>query len=286
VTVSAGISGRKTDGVTTADGLVRLADEALYAAKHSGRDCTLTWSQIRHDQAEETLVATGQVETLRREVAKVSLQSKEAFVESLWSLVHTLEARAPGIRGHSGNVIRYAVAVAETLGLEPEEIAVVRRAAMVYDIGKVGVPDSILQKRGTLADHERRVIQRHVLISVEILSEMRLLEREIPVVRHHHERWDGKGYPDGIAGEAIPLGARILAVADAFDAITSDRVYRKARSVSQALQVLIEESGRQFAPGVVDAMVKWVLKTGRERGKESDLAVADLLQTPAVSVLV
>jgi HD-GYP domain-containing protein (c-di-GMP phosphodiesterase class II) len=217
---------------------------------------------------------------LRREVAKVSLQSKEAFVESLWSLVHTLEARDSCIRGHSGNVIRYAVAVAETLGLEPEEIAVVRRAAMVYDIGKVGVPDSILQKRGTLADHERRVIQRHVLISVEILSEMRLLEREIPVVRHHHERWDGKGYPDGIAGEAIPLGARILAVADAFDAITSDRVYRKARSVSQALQVLIEESGRQFAPGVADAMVKWVLATGRELGKDGDLTVADLLPAP------
>jgi hypothetical protein len=120
-------------------------------------------------------------------------------------------------------------------------------------------------------------MQRHVLAGVKIIDQMHFLERETPIVRHHHEHWTGGGYPDGISGEAVPLGARILAVADAFDAITADRVYRKARSVSEALQVLIEESGRQFAPGVVDAMVKWILATGRELGKESDLAVADLL---------
>ncbi|HUS44730.1 MAG TPA: diguanylate cyclase, partial [Phycisphaerae bacterium] len=281
VTVSAGVSGRQTDGVTTADGLVRLADEALYAAKHAGRDRTLTWNQIRHDQAPDALVATDQVETLRCEVAKVSLQSKEAFVESLWSLARTLEARDSCTKGHSGNVTGYAVAIAETLRLEPEEIAVVRRAAMVHDIGKVGVPDSILRKRGSLADHERRVIQRHVLISIEILDEMRLLEREVPLVRHHHERWDGKGYPDGISGNAIPRGARILAVADAFDAITSDRVYRAARSLPEAMQILIEESGRQFDPEVVDALIQWILATGRQAGREGDLTAGDLLKAPA-----
>jgi len=221
---------------------------------------------------------------LRRKVAKLGLQSKEVFVESLRGLVRALEARDPCTKGHSENVTRYAVAVAEALKLEADEVAVVRRAAMVHDVGRIGVPDGILRKRGPLTDRERRVVQRHVLVGVEILGEMRFLDREVSIVRHHHERWDGKGYPDGLAGNAITRGARILAVADAFDAITSDRVYRKARSVSEALQVLIEESGRQFAPGVADAMVKWVLKTGRELGKESDLAVADLLKGSPASV--
>ena len=281
VTVSAGVSGREAGGTDTADGLVRLADEALYDAKYSGRDRTLAWSQIRHDQAEETPVTTNQVETLRREVAKLGLQSKEAFVESIRGLVRALEARDPYSRGHSENVTHYVVAIAETLGLEPEDTAVLRRAAMVHDIGKIGVPDSILRKRGALADHERRVMQRHVLTSVEILGEMRFLEREVSVVRHHHERWDGKGYPDRIAGNTIPRGARVLAVADAFDAITSDRVYRPARLLHEAMQVLIEESGRQFDPEIVDALIQWVLATGRQIGREGDLTAGDLLKAPA-----
>ena len=217
-------------------------------------------------------------------MAGLSLQAKEMVVQSLGGLIHALEARDAYTKTHSANVTRSPVAIAETLELGPEVIGVVRRAAMIHDIGKIAVPDSILRKRGALDDHERRIMQGHVLAGVKIIDQMHFLERETPVVRHHHEHWTGGGYPDGIAGEAVPLGARILAVADAFDAITSNRVYRKARSVSDALRILVEESGRQFDPGVADAMVKWILKTGRKLGKDGDLAVADLLKTPAVSV--
>jgi putative nucleotidyltransferase with HDIG domain len=217
-------------------------------------------------------------------VAGLSLQAKEMVVQSLWGLVHALEARDSYTKAHSANVTRYAVAIAETLELDPDETGVIRRAAMVHDIGKIAVPDSILRKRGALDDHERRIMQRHVLAGVKIIDQMHFLERETPIVRHHHEHWEGGGYPDGISGEAVPLGARILAVADAFDAITSNRVYRNARSVSDALRILVEESGHQFAPEVVDAMVKWVRATGRELGKESDLAVADLLQSQPAPV--
>ena len=285
VSISAGVSALDSkDRTAGPDLLIRQADEALYAAKHGGGNVTKTWNEIARDRTESVGDETARVEDLRREVTGLSLQAKEIVVQSLGGLVHALEARDSYTKAHSANVTRYAVAIAETLELAPEETAVIRRAAMVHDIGKIAVPDGILRKPGPLDDHERRIMQGHVLAGVKIIDQMHFLERETPIVRHHHERWEGGGYPDGISGEAIPLGARILAVADAFDAITSNRVYHNARSVSEALQVLIEESGRQFAPGVVDAMVKWVLKTGRELGKESDLAVTDLLETPAVSV--
>jgi putative nucleotidyltransferase with HDIG domain len=282
VTISAGVSALDSkDRTAGPDLLIRQADETLYAAKHAGGNVTKTWNEIARDRTGEIADEAARVEDLRREVAGLSLQAKEMVVQSLGGLVHALEARDAYMKAHSANVTRYAVAIAETLELDPDEAGVIRRAAMVHDIGKIAVPDSILRKRGALDDHERRIMQRHVLAGVEILGQIRFLERETPIVRHHHEYWNGGGYPDGISGEAIPLGARILAVADAFDAITADRVYRKARSVSQALQVLIEESGRQFDAEVVDAMVKRVLEIGRELGKESDLAVADLLPAPA-----
>ncbi|MCX5648914.1 MAG: diguanylate cyclase, partial [Planctomycetota bacterium] len=285
VAISAGVSALDSkDRTAGPDLLIRQADEALYAAKHAGGNVAKTWNEITEDRAGEIPDEAAGVEDLQRKVAGLSLQAKEMVVQSLWGLVHALEARDSYTKAHSANVTRYAVAIAETLELDPEETGVIRRAAMVHDIGKIAVPDSILRKRGALDDHERRIMQGHVLAGVKIIDQMRFLDREVPLVRHHHEWWKGEGYPDGIAGEAIPLGARILAVADAFDAITSNRVYRNARSVSDALRILVEESGRQFAPGVVDAMVKWVLATGRELGKESDLVVADLLETPAVSV--
>jgi HD-GYP domain-containing protein (c-di-GMP phosphodiesterase class II) len=282
VAISAGVSALDSkDRTAGPDLLIRQADEALYAAKHAGGNVAKTWNEIAEDRAGEIADEAAGVEDLQRKVAGLSLQAKEMVVQSLWGLVHALEARDAYMKAHSANVTRYAVGIAETLDLDPEETGVIRRAAMVHAIGKIGVPDSILRKRCTLADQERRVMQRHVLVSVEILGEMRFLEREVSVVRHHHERWDGKGYPDGIAGNAIPRGARILAVADAFDAITSDRVYRSARSLPEALQVLIEESGRQFDPEIVDALIQWVLATGRQIGREGDLTAGDLLKAPA-----
>jgi putative nucleotidyltransferase with HDIG domain len=172
-----------------------------------------------------------------------------------------------------------AVLTSPTLGGEE---AVIRRAAMIHDIGKIGVPDSILRKPGPLSEGERRIMEQHPLVGVRILDQMRSLEREIPIVRHHHERWDGRGYPDNISGEAIPVGARILAVADALDAITSQRIYRASRPLSDALQVLIEDAGRQFAPEVVDALLEWVRTISHDLGGHIDLTTADLLSTPAV----
>jgi len=282
VTVSAGVASTAMPGAETAEGLLRLADEALFAAKAAGRNCVRTWDRICRDQQEEARRRNDMVENLQSEITALSLQSKETFVQSTNGLVQALEARDAYTKSHSLNVTRYAVAIAETMHLAAEDVAVIHSAAIVHDIGKIGVPDAILRKPGTLTSDEQRIMAEHVVIGARILGRMRFLEHEIPIVRHHHERWDGKGYPDGLAREAIPLGARILAVADTLDAITSARPYRVARPLWQAVRNLLEQSGSQFDPAVVDALVEWLVLIGHCVGGR-DLETSDLAESPETS---
>jgi diguanylate cyclase (GGDEF)-like protein/putative nucleotidyltransferase with HDIG domain len=283
VTASAGIASTATPGADTAEGHLRLADEALFAAKAAGRNCVRTWQPVCRDAQEEARRRNDMVENLQTEITALSLQSKETFVQSTHGLVQALEARDPYTKSHSVNVTRYAVAIAETMHLAAEEVAVIRSAAIVHDIGKIGVPDAILRKPGALTPDEQRIMAEHVVIGARILGRMRFLEHEIPIVHHHHERWDGRGYPDGLAREAIPLGARVLAVADTLDAITSDRPYRAARPLWQAVQILLEQSGSQFDPEVVDALVEWLVRVGHRVGNGRDLETSDLVQSPETS---
>jgi diguanylate cyclase (GGDEF)-like protein/PAS domain S-box-containing protein/putative nucleotidyltransferase with HDIG domain len=279
VTLSAGVSAAEASGTSTPEALLRLADEALYAAKHAGRDCVRTWRQICADQKEEVVSQSKQVDDLQRRMARLSLRSKDAFVQESQGLVQALEARDPYMKSHSVNVTRYAVAIAETLGLDPEETARIRRAAVLHDIGKIGVPDAILRKPGPLTAEERCIMEEHVLVGVRMLEQLNFLDREVALVRHHHERWDGRGYPDGVLGEAIPRGARVLAVADALDAVVSDRVYRGGGTVMEAIRTLQDEAGRQFDPAVVDALVRWVVEVGRGLGAQDEVTCEDLMRS-------
>ena len=277
LSISAGISAARPQGAATPDGLVRAADEALYTAKHSGRDCTKTAGQIAHDTVAKKAINSAAVETLRLQATTLSAQSRTALVQGIYGLIHAHEARDPYAKAHSRNVAHFALRVASAMGLDPQQVETIRRAGLIHDIGKIAVPDGILWKPGALTTEERLVMQQHVVVGVRILEQMQFLDREIPIVRHHHERYDGHGYPDGISGEAIPLGSRILAVADALDSITAERSYRQARTVAQALQVLVEESGRQFDPDVVDAAVQWIQAVRQALGRPGDLTAADLL---------
>jgi len=261
-----------------ANEVIRCADMALYEAKRSGRNRVETWSQVSDKIESAQRVDHEKIKELQGRIAHMSMQSKEVFVQSIWGLIQALEARDPYTRSHSENVMRYAVAVAEAMDLDAPTVDVIRRAAMIHDIGKIGVPDSILCKSGKLTEEERAVIEQHPLIAVRILDQMQFLQRELPIVRHHHEWWNGEGYPDGISGRLIPQGARILAVADAFDAITSNRVYHRSRSVAQAVEVLTEGGGSQFAPQSVEAMERWLEGVGDALNKDEPLTVADLLE--------
>lgn len=178
------------------------------------------------------------------------------LMASLMSLVGAIEAKDKYTRQHSSRVTKYAIEIAQIMDCSEDDLQRIRTCAPLHDIGKIGVNDSILNKTSTLTEQEFDVIKSHPLIGVNIVSPLGLDKDELSIIRNHHERWDGKGYPDGLAAEKIPLLSRILVVADSFDAMTSDRAYRKAIPIEKCIEELIQNKGTQFDPDVVDASIK------------------------------
>jgi putative nucleotidyltransferase with HDIG domain len=167
-------------------------------------------------------------------------------------LLRALAERTPELGDHVRDTAALAGAVASRLGLSREDVEQVRHAAELHDVGKVAIPDEILHKPGPLSPSEWAFMRRHTIIGERIVNAAPALSRVAPMVRSSHERWDGGGYPDGLVGDAIPLGARIVAVCDAFDAMTTDRTYRSAVAPEEALAELRRCAGAQFDPAVVD----------------------------------
>jgi putative nucleotidyltransferase with HDIG domain len=193
------------------------------------------------------------------------LESKNAELErSYWDMVETLigviEARDQFTGGHSVKVCEYSVKLAKKLGYNDEEVSDIMKASILHDIGKMGIPDNILLKQGTLSNDEYDVIMNHPEIGCRILSKVRGLENILPMILYHHERVDGTGYPYGLKGDKIPSGARIIAIADAYDAMTSNRPYRKALDKDEVIAEVKRCSGTQFHPVVVEAYLKAVSK--------------------------
>jgi putative nucleotidyltransferase with HDIG domain len=204
------------------------------------------WSRLRDailPQLATAIESAGLVETVRKR-----------HLETIAALARSMEAKDYYTGGHTERVSEVAVALAERLGYTGAELDAVEIGALLHDIGKIGIPERILHKPGPLDDEEWKVMKEHPVISEYILSEVDLHPTVLQVARSSHERMDGKGYPDGLAGEAIPLPARIVLVADAFDALTSDRPYRSARTVSAAMEELRAHAGTQFCPQVISAL--------------------------------
>jgi HD-GYP domain-containing protein (c-di-GMP phosphodiesterase class II) len=172
------------------------------------------------------------------------------------ALVGTLEARDNYTHGHSARVTQYALTLGGGLALSSEDLAVLELAGILHDVGKIGIPDGILRKTGPLSANESEIVRQHPMIGYRILSQVEGAETVAAVVLHHHERWDGAGYPRGIVGEKIPLLARILAVADSFDALGSNRPYRPAWHQTKVVEEIARGAGTQFDPKVVEVFVK------------------------------
>jgi putative nucleotidyltransferase with HDIG domain len=182
---------------------------------------------------------------------------REIFLDTIRALATAIEAKDPYTRGHSERVARVSVALARELGMADDEIKAVHVASILHDVGKIGTDGAILAKPGALTRGEYREIQRHPRTSYEIISEIRFPYPDVALIaRHHHERVDGSGYPDGRRGDQIPIGARIIAVADAFDAMVSDRPYRRGLPLRQALDEIRRCRSRQFDPVVAGAFFR------------------------------
>jgi len=185
---------------------------------------------------------------------KKSYERKTIFQrEVVKSMIRILELKDKYTKGHSERVAKLSVKIAQKMGLSDEEINMVYWAGIVHDIGKIGIPDEILNKPTRLTDEEYKIIKKHPVLGEQVLSQMSYLKELSVIVRHHHERWNGTGYPDGLRREEIPLLSRILAVADAFDAMTSDRSYRAALNIDKALKEIEKNAGVQFDADVVKA---------------------------------
>lgn len=192
------------------------------------------------------------------ELEKEHAKTKEAFFEIIGSLVNALEARDPYTEGHSQRVHNYSVMMAERLGWPKEEKEKLSKAALLHDLGKIGVPDSILHKKGQLNEEEFDFIKKHELIGIKILEPLKDFHDILPWIMYHHERWDGKGYPHGLAGEAIPVASQIIALADVYDALTTGRDYKEAFSSNYAIDELLNSKGTRFNPQLVDLFVELI----------------------------
>ncbi len=176
--------------------------------------------------------------------------------EAVRAIISALEAKDPYTHGHSIRVSEYALLIGEGLGLSQEELFNLELGALLHDIGKIGTPEHILLKPGRLTKEEFEIMKKHPVQSAEILSHIELLKEVVPIVKYHQERIDGRGYPDGLKGEDIPLLSRIVYIADAFDAMTSDRPYRKALPLEHAYDELLRCRGEQFDPKLVSIFIE------------------------------
>jgi len=240
VTASIGLANYPTDGVV-ADELVDVADNALYHAKRAGGNRILLSSKILSEPLDEGGIR--------------GTYAKRNGLSAVYALVSAVEAKDPYIYGHSRKVNTYAVALAEASGLSPDEIANVSTAALLHDIGKIGIPDKVLNKKGKLNEEDWRAIKSHPKLGATIISNIPHLVPCVNSILHHHERWDGDGYPEGLKGEEIPIEARILAIADTFEAMTSARPYRPALSLEEIVKELRQGAGLQFDPNLVEVFI-------------------------------
>ncbi len=216
----------------------------------------------------------GSIEALVRRLKKALRQNQELFLETIQTLAAAIDAKDPYTHGHSERVSSYSMAIARHLDLTQEEVFRVRIAAILHDVGKLGIRDGILNKPGGLSEEEFAVMRQHPGIGAQIMSPISTLKDIIPGIRNHHETWDGKGYPDHLEGEDIPMVARIIGVADTFDAMTTNRPYQDAMTLDFVLSKIRSMSGTRFDPAVIEAFLAAV--------ESGDISPPSLKRSPNV----
>lgn len=224
--------------------LLKRVDLAMYTAKNNGKN--------------QTVIYTPNFSSSGKLFDDDSVAIKPAYTATIYALTAAIDAKDHYTFGHSQRVAEYATVLAGALGLDKSHLEIVRQAALLHDVGKIGIPENILTKRGRLTSEEYDIVKKHVEMSITIIKHLPSMNHVIPAVIGHHERWDGRGYPRGLRGENIPLLARCLAITDAFDALTSNRPYRARVSVISALNEIENQAGIQFDPAIANLFINLV----------------------------
>jgi ribonuclease P protein subunit RPR2 len=238
-----------------------LAGRAIELSVSGTEDTVASLREQLERTAREAAARQRQLERYAADLREVFKQERhraqelrESYRATVRALSNAVEARDAYTGKHAERVTAYGIALAQAIGLDTDLVPGIEFGFLLHDVGKVAVPDAILFKPGSLDETEFALIAQHPVIGTEILRDVDFLGEGKLVVRHHHERWDGTGYPDRLAGEAIPLAARVFAVADALDALTTDRPYRRGTRFARARDEIREHAGTQFDPGVVEAL--------------------------------
>lgn len=260
VTVSIGICSASDNNVAGDIDLITNADKALYRAKWRGRNNVCTYEETEFEKAIHIKEEEKKIKDFSVKLDNVNESIKDTCIESAHKILLEFYSGWDYINEHLVRVSRYVERVSHALSMSDEEVNVMKRAALLHDIGMVGISAKILKKKGKLTDEEYRVVKRHANIGVKIIERTKLFHKELQIILHHHERLDGNGYPHRLKGEDIPYGARLLAVAEAYDVMRSDTVYRKSYSLKEAVAELKNCAGKQFDPRIVDVFVSTVNK--------------------------
>jgi putative nucleotidyltransferase with HDIG domain len=214
----------------------------------------LEWINFLETLADQTAIALDNAQMFEN-VQNVNMELSLAYEATIEGWSRAMDLRDEETEGHTQRVAEMAVTLARVMGFDGEELLHVRRGALLHDIGKIGVPDHILHKKDDLTEEEWQIMRQHPKFAYEMLLPISYLRQSLDIPYKHHERWDGSGYPQGLAGDHIPLSARIFAVVDVYDALTSDRPYRNAWTHEQTIQYIREHSGKHFDPFVVEKFI-------------------------------